>query len=264
MFYLIQFLKILMKSPVRGFFLVLFSILFVFSIGQKSLLENQFTKMIPENKAGDYFYALIAASESYQAVARQISALPGIHKVEVLSEAQIKSEVQGVLGNLQVSLTDSNLDLNYAGLKIVFIKELKPRSKELVRDYLTHLVGEGNITLGALKSSEQMIDKRTQFISMIKSWGYPIYLALVLVFWMISLLSVRTKIAEASYLLESYQRKKGVSLKVASNGLLMIFIISVGITFSLGMPQFVNLLVAFGFFILGAIIHMKKYQWESH
>ena len=41
LFYLIQFFKILFKSPIRGFFLFFFSIIFVFSIGQKSFLEDQ-------------------------------------------------------------------------------------------------------------------------------------------------------------------------------------------------------------------------------
>ena len=219
--------------------------------------------MIPENKAGDYFYALIASSESYQTVARQMGMLPGVHKVEILSEVQIKEEVKHVLGTLQVNVTDSNLDLNYAGLKIVYAKDLKPRAKELIRDYLTHLVGEGNITLGTIKDNEPANDKRAQFISVIKSWGYSLYLFIVFIFWVISLLAVRVKIAEASYLLESYQRKRRVGLKMAINGLTLIFILSVGVTFILGMPQVLNLLVALGIFIVGISLHAKKYFWES-
>ena len=264
MFYLVQFFKILFKSPVRGFFLFLFSIVLVFSIGQKNYLEEQFSRMIPENKAGDYFYALISTSESYQTVARQMGQLPGVYKVEILSETQIKEEVKNVLGSLQVDMTDSNLDLNYAGLKIVYAKELKPRAQELIRDYLTHLVGEGNITLGAVKANDQIGDKRAQFISVIKTWGYSLYLFIIFIFWVVSLLSVRIKISEASYLLENYQRKKKVGLKVAMNGLTLIFILSVAVTFILGMPQLINLAVALGIFIVGISLHAKKYFWENH
>lgn len=263
MFYLVQFFKIVMKSPIRGFFLFFFSIVLVFSIGQKKYLEDQFTKMIPENKAGDYFYALIASGESYENVARQMAVLPGVFKVEVLSEDQIKEEVKGILGNLQGDLTETNLDLNYAGLKIIYTRELKTRPKELVREYLTHLVGEGNITLGAVKNYDQVNDKRTQFIGVIKSWGYSLYLFIIFIFWTISLLAVRIKIAEASYILEHYQRKQKVGLKVAINGLTLIFILSVAVTFTLGMPQMINLLAALLIFILGTAIHAKKYQWES-
>ena len=264
MFYLVQFFKILFKSPVRGFFLFFFSIALVFSIGQKNYLEEQFTKMIPENKSGDSFYALISSNESYQTVARQMSQLPGVYKVEILSETQIKEEVKSVLGSLEVDMTDSNLDLNYAGLKIIYAKELKPRAQELVRDYLTHLVGEGNITLGNIKTTEQVTDKRAQFISVIKTWGYSLYLFIIFIFWVISLLLVKVKIAEASYLLENYQRKRKVGLKVALNGLTLIFILSVAVTFILGMPQLINLLVALGIFIIGISLHAKSYFWESH
>lgn len=263
MFYLIQFFKILTKSPVRGFFLVFFSIILVLSIGQKNQLEEQFTKMIPENKSGDFFYALIASTESYEQVARQMAVLPGVFKIEVLSEEQIKEEVRAILGTVTADLTDSNLDLNYAGLKVIYAKDLKQRPKELVRDYLTHLVGEGNITLGAIKSNDQGIDKRAQFISVIKSWGYSLYLFIIFIFWTISLLAVRAKIAEASYILEHYQRKQKVGLKVAINGLSLIFILSVAFTFVLGMPQMLNLLVALVLFVIGTAIHAKKYQWEG-
>jgi len=264
MFYLIQFFKILFKSPLRGFFLFLFSVLLVFSIGQKTFLEDQFLKMIPENKAGSYFYALIASTESYQNVARQMAVLPGVHKVEVLSENQIKDEVKGILGALQVDLTQTTLDLNYAGLKVIYAKDLKPRAQELVRDYLTHLVGEGNITLGAIKVNDQTLDKRNHFIGAIKSWGYSLYLFIIFLFWMISLLSIRVKIAEASYLLESYQRKRKVGVKMATFGLSLIFAISVGSTFILGMPQVLNLTVALMIFVIGILLHSKKYQWENH
>ena len=223
----------------------------VFSIGQKSFLEEQFLKMIPENKAGSYFYALISTSESYQNIAHQMAVLPGVYKVEILSEAQIKDEVKGILGSLQVNLTQTTLDLNYAGLKIIYAKDLKPRAQELIRDYLTHLVAEGNITLGAIKVNDQSLDKRNQFIGVIKAWGYSLYLFIVFIFWMISLLSVRVKIAEASYLLESF-------------GLTLIFILSVATTFVLGMPQFLNLIVALIIFIIGILLHSKKYQWENH
>lgn len=264
MFYLIQFFKILFKSPLRGFFLFLFSVLLVFSIGQKTFLEDQFLKMIPENKAGSYFYALIASTESYQNVARQMAVLPGVHKVEVLSENQIKDEVKGILGSLQVDLTQTTLDLNYAGLKVIYAKDLKPRAQELVRDYLTHLVGEGNITLGAIKINDQTLDKRNHFIGAIKSWGYSLYLFIIFLFWMISLLSIRVKIAEASYLLESYQRKRKVGVKMATFGLSLIFVISVGSTFILGMPQVLNLMVALMIFVIGILLHSKRYQWENH
>ncbi|MBC7539196.1 MAG: hypothetical protein H7281_10270 [Bacteriovorax sp.] len=264
MFYLIQFFKILFKSPLRGFFLLFFSILMVCSLGQKAFLEEQFLKMIPENKAGSYFYGLIASTESYQNVARQMAVLPGVYKVEVLSEAQIKDEVKGILGSLQVSLNQTTLDLNYAGLKVIYTKDLKPRAQDLIRDYLSHLVGEGNITLGAIKLNDQSLDKRNQFIGAIKTWGYSLYLFIILVFWMISLLSVRVKIAEASYLLESYQRKRKVGVKMASFGLSLIFVLSVATTFVLGMPQILNLSVALMIFVVGILLHSKKYQWENH
>lgn len=264
MFYLNQFFKIFFKSPTRGLFFCLFSFLLVFSLGQKNLLEEQFLKIIPENKSGASFYALIATSESYQNVARQMQALPGVYKVETLSEAQIKDEVKSILGSLQVASLTSTLDLNYAGIKVIYIKGLKPRAQELIRDYLTHLVAEGNITLGSIKESSEAFDKRTQFIAAIKTWGYSIYLLVLLSFWFISLLSLRSKIEEASYLLENYQRKTKVSIKLAMNGIGLIFILSVASTFILGTPQLLNIGIALVFFAVGILLHSRNLDWENN
>jgi hypothetical protein len=252
-----------MKSPLKGFFLFAFSILLVFSLGQRPFLEEQFTKMIPENKAGAYFYALISTSESYQTISNQMSVLPGVHKVEVLSEAQIKDEVKNIIGNLQVNVKDGILDLNYVGLKVIYKKDLNLHSEELIRDYLSRLVGEGNITLGAIKSIDQSLEKKNQLIGSIKEWGFSIFLGLVLIFWTISLLSIRAKIAETSYLLESYQRKSKVALKIAIFGLTIFFIIATSTTFILGMPKILNLLIAATMFAFGILMHTKKYQWEN-
>jgi hypothetical protein len=264
MFYLIQFFKIFFKSPLRGLFLLFFSFVLVFSLGQRKFLEDEFLKLIPENKSGPSFYALIAASESYQNIARQMQVLPGVYKVETMSDTQIKDEVKTVLGSLQVSSLSASLDLNYAGIKVVYIKGLKPRAQELIRDYLIHLVSEGNITLGAIKENGEAFDKRTQFIATIKNWGYTSYLLVLLSFWFISLLSLRAKIEEASYIVESYQRKSRVSLKMAINGLGLIFIMAVSSTFILGMPQILNLAIAMTFFIIGALLHFRRLAWENN
>jgi len=264
MFYLIQFFKVFIKSPIRGLFFLLLSMTLVFSLGQKKFLEEQVLKLIPENKAGSSFYALIANTESYQNVARQMQVLPGVYKVDTLSETQIKEEVKAVLGSLQVSSLSTSLDMNYAGIKVVYIKDLKPRAQELIRDYLTHLVAEGNITLGAIKDSGEAFDKRTQFIAGIKTWGYSGYLIVLLSFWFISLLSLRSKIEETSYILENYQRKKSVSMKMALNGMGLIFLLSVGSTFILGLPQLLNLLAALAVFTIGILLHMRKVDWENN
>ncbi len=252
-----------MKSPLRGFFLILFSFLMVFSLGQKPFLEDQFMKLIPENKSGAYFYALINSTESYQTIVSQMSVLPGVHKVELLSEDQIKKEVSSILNSVQMNLDQSLVDFNYVGLKVIYTKDLKIRAQELVRDYLTHLVPEGKMTLGAIKTEDLTVEKRNQMISFIKTWGYSFIVLLLTIFWVISLMLVRNKIAETSYILESYQRKTKVSLKMALNGMTLIFILASGATFILGMPKVLNLSIALLLFFLGTLMHSKKNQWDA-
>lgn len=263
MFYLKHFFKILAKSPVRSFFLLFFSVVLVFSLGQKQLIEDQFLKLIPDSKAGASFYALISASESYQSIAAKVGMLPGVHKVEVLNEKQIQDEITNIFGSLQVEMNPTELDLNYAGIKVTFTKDLKPRSQDLVRDYLVRLGAEDTITLGAVKVQDSVQDKRAEFFNILKQWGYSIYVLVVGIFWLISLILVKSKIVETSYILEQYQRKSRIALKLAMSGLGLIFIFSLGLTFVAGMPQLINILFAFGAFAIAVVLHATETRWNG-
>lgn len=263
MFYLKHFFKILAKSPIRSFFLFLFSVLLVFSLGQKQLIESQFLKLIPDSKAGASFYALISASESYESIATKVGMLPGVFKVEVLNEKQIQEEISNIFGSLQLEMNPQELDLNYAGIKVIFNKDLKPRSQDLIRDYLVRLGSEGSITLGSVKAVDSVQDKRAEFFNVLKKWGYSLYVLIVAIFWFISLVLVKTKIFETSYILQQYQRKNRIALKLAMNGLGLIFVFSLGITFAAGMPQLINILFAFAAFVVAVVLHATDVRWNG-
>ena len=189
--------------------------------------------------------------------------LPGVFKVEVLNEKQIQEEITNIFGSLQLEMNPQELDLNYAGIKVIFNKDLKPRSQDLVRDYLVRLGSEGSITLGSVKAIDSVQDKRAEFFNVLKQWGYSLYLLIITIFWFITLILVKTKIFETSYILQQYQRKNRIALKLAMNGLGLIFIFSVGITFAAGMPQLINILFAFAAFVVAVILHATDVRWNG-
>lgn len=263
MFYLNQYFKIIFKSPVRGFSFFVFSILLVVSLSQKEFFEKSFLKMIPENKAGSYFYALISGHESYEQIARQLRALPGVYKVQILNEEEIKKEVKNILGSFEVDLTNIELNLNYVGLKVIMTLDLRPRSQELIREYLKHLAGEFNVTMGAVKTNDQLTDKRTLLVEGIKKWSYSIYLMILFIFWTLSLGLLKTKISEVAYLLENYQRRRKIGLKMALNGHMLFFFAAASLSFLWGMPNLIYLGMALLIFIVGILLHSKNIQWEN-
>jgi len=118
--------------------------------------------------------------------------------------------------------------------------------------------------MGAIKENGEAFDKRTQFIAVIKTWGYSIYLTILAIFWLLSTLSLRSKIEEASYLLENYQRKTRVSMKMALSGISLIFFLAVSTTFILGIPQVMNLLLALALFTFGILLHTRSMDWENN
>ncbi len=242
----------------------MFTVLLVFSLGQKSVIESQFLKLIPESKSGASFYALIEASESYQSIATKVGMLPGVYKVEVLNENQIQDEIKNIFGTLQVEVNPNELDLHYAGIKVIFNKDLKPRSQELIRDYLVRLGSEGTITLGGIKVVDSIQDKRAEFFNALKKWGFSLYLGVMTIFWMISLILLKNKIFETSYILGQYQRRKKIPFKLALNGFGLIFILAIGTTFILGIPQFFNMAFALVGFLFAILIHLEEAKWQGN
>jgi hypothetical protein len=263
MFYLNQLGKIFLKAPIQGASFFILTLMMTVGITQKDYVEKIVFKSIPNQNQGAHFHALISGKENYFRVSRKLEALPGVWGVKVLEKTQIESQVKSILGSLSTGLAASMLDLDYAGVKVIFKRGLQSRSQQLIKDYLQRLVGTSKITLGSTKSDSEMEKSRTAFFDIFKSWGVAIFTIIVAVAWLVSFFLFSNKIKETAYILERFQRKDNIALKIYLVACSVLIGVSLILNLSFGAPSFLIMLITAGVVFAGSLMQVKKYQWQN-
>ncbi len=162
-------------------------------------------------KQNPYFHALIDGKENHARISRNLTEIPGVEKVEILPQAEIQAQVQSILTDLKVTIPADMNQLNYNGIKVFLSQGIKDHGQNLIRDYLTRLAGESNITLGNIVNlALPIVPTKFKFF-----YDYLQYItiALFFVFWFVSFRMIEQPIQKNSYLIEQFQRRKKVSVK---------------------------------------------------
>ena len=223
MFYLKHFFQTIKNNAFSGVIFLAFTIILGTIPGVRKQIDNEIkSKFLTVNKDGDYFHALIPSKYNHQSISRKMSQLPGVEKVELLSEELVNSEANKVLNDIPAEIV-SEIEIKYVGLKVNYLKEITPRSQELIRSYMKRLVGE-DLIIGEIFHLEQeqgSVDK-------IKEWGSSVLYGIVLFLWIIAFIFFNRKLVQASYIVERFQRRQLVALKTMLSGtsLVMFAVIS--------------------------------------
>lgn len=264
MFYLINFFKSLLSNPIKGITFIVLTFLFVGSSFYGTKIENSLLKGVSKMEKGASFFALVDSRENNQRIARKLRDLPGVEKVSVLSKSDVSSSLDNLLKTLDVGISKDLLDLSFSGLQIEFQKGLPSRSQNLIRNYLSRLVGTEKLTMGAVnKESIKQKKKRGSIVNFIRIYFGPILTGVMGFSWLVFFLFFRKSILRDAYLAEQYQRRKNVGIKTLSVGFVTLFSISSGIFIILfGKPEIAQILFVMTVLFMVTIVHMKKTEWE--
>lgn len=180
--------------------------------------ENQLKKTVYLQEEGGeknpYFFAIVPDKVNVSYLRRKLVSLPGVEAVSLLEGEKITTHVRSVLESTQVSFDGGLLDLKYSGLKVGLSPDLKPRSLSLIRNYLTRLIGEKDVTLGAVKKpiQEEKVNPLKVKAARLIQWSPYFFLCL----YILSLFMMRGNLIRESFLIETYQRKSKVFEKSLS------------------------------------------------
>jgi len=263
MFYLNTFVQNIKRSPVWGGTYLLATMLLLLSAMNFKTLESVIFKSSNKFNSGPYFHALISGAENHRRISRKLLDLPGVQKVELLGESEIQSQVKNVLSNLDVDMKIEDIDLNYAGLKVILDRNLQNRSQELIRDYLVRLVGESKLTLGAIKAITKAEKLKNQVFSQFKEWGITVVSIGFIVIWGLIGIVFSTLVKKSSYIIEQFQRRKKVGLKVMLSGGILLFFGSLSLTLLLGQISWPGVIFAGMFIIAISSIQVGRLQWQD-
>jgi hypothetical protein len=263
MFYLNQFVSNIKRHPFWGGAFSLTTLVLVLCAMNFSSIESYIFKSSHALQSGSHFHALVSGDQNYKRISRKVLELPGVQKVSHSSKAEIQSQVQKILKNVNFEMKLSEMDLNYVGLKITLERGLQPRSQNLIRDYLVRLVGSDKVTLGAMKKVSKAEVIKNQIFNQFKEWGVTIVSSAFVIIWALVALGFSVQVKRSSYLIEQFQRRSKVGLKVMLTATMIIFTISFALTISIGDLSILGMMVGLTLLLASTSYQMRSVQWQE-
>ncbi|MBT3583532.1 MAG: hypothetical protein HN509_01390 [Halobacteriovoraceae bacterium] len=262
MFYLKQYIKINSRHPLLGAVTFLLALGFVLLLGHRQAVETWVFKKMPSSFERSYFHALVSGKENQNWISRKLKELPGVHYVQILGKKKVEGRAKNILKGLNFTGSSTLFNIDFSGLKVIFKKNLALRSQNLIRNYLSRLVGAEKLTLGATKDPDPGLLQKSYWIRVLRekgSWGVTglYFLALIGLFY---LLSVR--ISRATYLVGQFQRRENVFPKTLVSGISFTLVLGIALSFLLGPPSYLGLLISAIGLLSISLLALTKQQWN--
>jgi hypothetical protein len=261
MFYIKQFFSIFRDNLLKGTFFFLTSISFVLIIGNWGILKEKIFELYPDYSKGPSFFALISSDQDYLNIQRKLISLPGISSVMILEKEAVKEQTKKLVDNFQLKDEDLGF-LNFIALEVIFDKNITLRGQELIRNYLIKLAGENNVTLGKINFPPEKdgIKSLLDFINIGGEWAMGLFFGCM---WFFALLILKKEVKKSAYLIEQFQRKKSVEIKILISGTIIFYSISSGLTFLSSSPEWINVSLIGFFFLTSLFLSGGKHSWGN-
>ncbi|MEC8624625.1 MAG: hypothetical protein VXY34_07395 [Bdellovibrionota bacterium] len=228
MFYLKEFFKCFQSNPFKISCLCISSILLGLSVTHKDFIQIKIKERFSEEIVTPHFYALLSKKIDLKKMKNKLGSLPGIKEINYLDGKKIKKKVNKEVGALR--LNNVLFKKNYTALKVLFDYDLPLEGQNLIKKYLSRYVGGIDIVIGKTIGEKKYKDRvAKEKIKITKIYWGAVFSPL-LIYWIISFFVFSKGIWKKSYLIENFQRKRNVHLKILLSGTL--FLITIIVTFS--------------------------------
>lgn len=262
MFYLAEFFKVIKVNK------ILASVLFVslFSIYTISLFQYEIEKELSLNgkiKNTPYFNALLRENIDINTVRRRMIMLPGVSSVELNQNSSIEKEVSALKEVFGGDLIENLSTTKYQRLRVELDKGIKAKSFNLIKEYLSRLVGKDAVTIGQMKRPKDIQLKNDDVLFQFLKWADTYALILFSILWIISSVLILVPMFKRAYIIEKFQRKNHVLYKLMGTGFFSyaLLIVCIGFLFKFELSEFGIMLSIFLFMItllIGAFLSKTK------
>jgi hypothetical protein len=257
MFYLVEVLKVFKEHVVLSLVSCLSLVAIIMSLHFSGDIRNQLNKQNEVIK-NPYFNAVMTRSENPEYIERKMSALPGVYSVNVY-KAKVKDQLQSLLGGDIKSFGANFLSKSYFSMKVLFEENISKNTRSLVREYLRRLVGNDGVSISRTKYPNLNKMNIVKNESIVKKWIDKVLFGFFSLIWVCTLLILSKHVKNQAFIIEQFQRKSNVSLKMYSYATLAIVFVSLAFAFSFN--KNIEIVSAMSFlliWILGASIFLKK------
>lgn len=263
MFYLNHFFKSLLNFKISGILFVVLTVMLTTALHNRTYVKKLFS-LANKTITRPYFNALVTNNVNLNTVARKLKKLPGVEAVRIKKVEDVKEELGTLKGELDTEVLNSLATINYTSLTVELGRSLQARSQSLIREYLTRLVGKDSVTISDIKKPKTINIKKNDPYNIINNWGDFYIIGLLAILWFATCLSFSKYLNNYSYLIEKFQRKKNVGLKIFSLGLVSVTALSVigNLYFN---PKFAatELLFMIALFGISLVIFKQKMEYKK-
>lgn len=263
MFYLNHFFKALFNFRVSGLLFVVFSLTLITATHNRKSIKKFFS-LSNKTTSRPYFNALISNDSNLTAIERKMSKLPGVKAVRVKKAVEVSKELNSLQLDLNSDVLKSLSNINYSSVTIELSNSIQGRSQSLIKEYLTRLVGDKSITISKIKNPKRIeLSKNSPGVLMHK-WGDLYIIGILSILWLASCLSFGTYLKNYSFLIEKFQRKKKVDMKIFAFGMSFLFVVGFAINLYLSpkisVSETIFLIVVF---CLSLMVFSKRNEFKK-
>ena len=230
MFYLVEFFKVV-KTNTMAFVLLSASSFGIIFLSSNFSLVKEKLSLSSQAQETPYFNALISKKMQVDGVLRRMKKLPGVIAADKPSNTQIKTEIEKIKKVFGGDIIRSLASVDYTKIRISLEAGIKKKSYELIKEYLQRLVGATSVTMGEIKYPNQGQVKLKGFLGKFLSWINIYTLSVLGGIWLVSLVLFARPLISHAYIIEKFQRKNLVGLKIGLLGMSTLLAILMGGTY---------------------------------
>lgn len=255
MFYLKYYLKCLVAKKVIFTLQLFCGVFLIFISSQRGYFHTIFEKWGDSFKNYKSFNVLIENEGNVERIQRKVEQLPGVSKVEVMSSEKIKKGLNKVVKDLKVDLPQVMLSGTFSGLKVYLLQDIDKRSVDLIKEYINRLVGAENVTISPISErGKTTFEKINSILLQFKSYSWMSLLVIMILFYQLLGYSINKKIGNTAFLIESFQRRKFVGIKINLMGGALVLLLGLLFTSIVNPTSMQDMLMATTIFSCSVIL----------
>lgn len=263
MFYLNHFVKAILNFKISGILFVLFTIGLITATHQRKSIKKVFS-LNGKTTTRPYFNALISNDSNLSSIARKMRKLPGVKNVRVKKALEVTKELKGLQSDLDSDVLKSLSAINYSSVTIELSTAIQSRSQNLIKEYLSRLVGDSSITISGIKKPKTRTLKKNSPEVILHKWGDKYIVAILTILWLASCLSFANYLKNYSFLIEKFQRKSKVDLKIFTSGIIFLCLVTLGVNIYLNPKvHYGNMAYILAALALSVLIFSKKNEFKK-
>lgn len=263
MFYLTELFRFSKNNLLGQILFSFLTIALVVTVSNYDSFKTRISHALPSIQNEYYFNALVDGDLNTNSISRKISGLPGVKGIEAISATKSLAVTNQLKDTLDLDKQEITSIISMKGLKVILDEKVSSSSIDLIREYLVRLTGKDHVVLGAVRKKIANNQSWKEVMSELKKRPLQVLITVLALFWSVAFLAVKRNLRQISYLIEKFQRKKNVAVKMYFTNILVSVTLGCGISYAFFTPdQLLAIIVCVALLATSTWYTIGKLEWQ--